>query len=186
MALSPPPRFRSARERHAALVASFLGFYHRAKEELKKLAVSICASINDDMVDDELVQLYMSAASTSVDLCSTLTALNAELVAFLLESPYRHAEHVPSDVVVEVAPEFDYPENLTYEPIEDVANALVAIRHAFEHCVSAEYNMRKTDSLDVRAQFQLATHLGDSSACVASLFCASTWSNADKFMLDDV
>ena len=186
MALAPPPRFRPARERHAALVASFLGFYDRAKEELKKLAARICASINDDMVDDELVQLYMSAASASVDLCSTLTALNAELVAFLLESPYRHAEHVPSEVVVEITPEFDYSEILAYEPIEDVGNALVAIRHAFEHCVRAEYNMRKTDSLDVRAQFQLATHLGDSSACVASLFCAATWSNADKFMLDDV
>ena len=186
MALAPPPRFQAAKERHAALVASFLGFYDRAKEELKKLAARICASINDDMVDDELVQLYMSAASASVDLCSTLTALNAELVAFLLESPYRHAEHVPSEVVVEITPEFDYSEMLTYEPIEDVGNALVAIRHAFEHCVRAEYNMRKTDSLDVRAQFQLATDLGDSSACVASLFCAATWSDADKFMLDDV
>ena len=182
--MSPPPRFQAAKERHTALVASVLRFYDRAKEELKKLAVSICESVNNDMVDDELVQLYMSAASASVDLCSTLTALNAELVAFLLESPYRHAEHVPSEV--EITPEFDYSEMLAYEPIEDVGAALVAIRHAFEHCVNAEYNMRKTDSLDVRAQFQLATHLGDSSACVASLFCASTWSDADKFMLDDV
>jgi hypothetical protein len=173
----------AAKDRHADLVGSFLAFYERAKAELKTVAVSICDSINERVVDDELVQLYLSATKSFNDMCSTLTTLNTELATFLSGSPYLHAEHVPTDLVIEIALEFDYAEIRTHE---DIMCALVTVKRAFEYCVNAEYNMRKTNSLDVCTQLKLASYLSDSGACVVSLLGAAMWSNDDKFMLDDM
>jgi DNA-directed RNA polymerase specialized sigma24 family protein len=47
-------------ETHAKLVRSFLEMYERIKAELKTCATSICSSVNDDLVDDELVKLYIA------------------------------------------------------------------------------------------------------------------------------
>jgi hypothetical protein len=125
-------------------------------------------------------------SSSLMDLCHAFKSLNVELTAFLMESKYLHAEHVPSDIVIEIAPEFDYSGILQYDPIEDIKCTLITIKRAFEQCVQVENNMLKTNSLDVHAQFKLMSELSESQACVASMLNATRWSNVDKFMLDDI